>query len=213
MTIYEHAILGINGALALGLQNRYDWQIVALEGVVAILPDWDGLSIVLGMKWYSLGHRVWGHNFLVAGVLAAVVSWAIYRFEMLSRIQQWLAAHWTAFAENGHTIDVQQSDRGTLAVWIIVGLGAAYSHLLADTVFSIGKNLPLWGVPLFWPFSTAEIAFPLVPWGDIGATIIFAASRFLMLRWPKKTSQTAFASLALVVCYIVMRDWGLGIGY
>ena len=47
MTSYEHAMLGIDGALALGLHRRYGWQIVAAAGCVAVLPDWDGLSICL----------------------------------------------------------------------------------------------------------------------------------------------------------------------
>ena len=32
MTVYEHAMLGIDGALAAGLPRRHGWQIVALAG-------------------------------------------------------------------------------------------------------------------------------------------------------------------------------------
>jgi len=46
MTTYEHAMLGITGALAAGLHRRYGWQIVAMAGVTAVLPDWDGLSLL-----------------------------------------------------------------------------------------------------------------------------------------------------------------------
>ena len=30
MTTFEHAMLGINGALAVGLHRRFGWQIVAM---------------------------------------------------------------------------------------------------------------------------------------------------------------------------------------
>ena len=62
-----------------------------------------------------------------------------------------------------------------LALWLAVGVLAAYSHLLVDVFFSAGKGQPVWGVPLCWPFSNAAWAYPLVPWGDVGATVIFAA--------------------------------------
>jgi hypothetical protein len=58
MTIYEHAMIGINGTLALGLNRRHGWQIVAFAGLAAVLPDLDGLAIVLGPSLYADGHRL-----------------------------------------------------------------------------------------------------------------------------------------------------------
>jgi hypothetical protein len=49
MTVYEHAMLGINGALAAGLAPRYGWPIVAMAGAAAVLPDLDGLTILFGI--------------------------------------------------------------------------------------------------------------------------------------------------------------------
>ncbi len=91
MTIYEHAMVGINGMLALGLRRRHGWQIVALAGFAAVLPDFDGLTILLGPQCYAEGHRLWAHNLLVAGLAAAVVSAAAYYTDALTRIQRWLA--------------------------------------------------------------------------------------------------------------------------
>lgn len=202
MTFYEHAMLGINSTLALGLQKRYDWQIIALAGTVAVLPDWDGLTILLNTQCFSEGHRVWGHNIFAAAIMAVVVFFVFYKFNVFENIKQWLAAHSLSFVGNNNRINDEQSNRGQLIVWIIIGIAAAYSHLFADMLFSIGKNLPVWGVPLFWPFSAKEFAYPAVSWGDVVPTIIFAASMFVMLRWPKSVSKTAFASILLVVCYI-----------
>ena len=92
-----------------------------------------------------------------------------------------------------------------MVLWIAVGVIAAYSHLLMDVAFSAGRDQPIWGVPLFWPFSNATCAYPLVRWGDIGATLIFAASMFAMLRWPTRIRTIAAGSLAAVAAYMAIR--------
>ncbi len=92
-----------------------------------------------------------------------------------------------------------------LALWLAVGVLAAYSHLLVDVFFSAGKGQPVWGVPLLWPFSDAAWAYPLVPWGDIGTTVIFAAGMFAMLRWRAWTRTIAAGSLAAVAAYVALR--------
>ena len=62
--------------------------------------------------------------------------------------------------------------------------------------------MPVWGVPLLWPFSDVAWAYPLVPWGDIGATIIFIAGMFAMLHWRAWTRTIATGTLGLVVGYV-----------
>jgi membrane-bound metal-dependent hydrolase YbcI (DUF457 family) len=215
MTIYEHVMIGVNGSLAFGLNRRYGWQIVALSGIAAILPDLDGLTILLslpGSAWqsnyqlFAQGHRVWTHNLLVAGLLAAVVSALFYCFDILTRIQRRLANYWAMFKIGDNLYHPGGNHSfGRMMIWMIVGVAAAYSHLLMDCLFSIGKELPVWGVPLFWPFSDKSYAYPMVPWGDVGATIILAASMFMMIRWPKRIQPIACGSLMLEVCYIIVR--------
>ncbi|MEN6367820.1 MAG: metal-dependent hydrolase [Thermoguttaceae bacterium] len=201
MTFYEHAMICINGTLALGLNRRHGWQIVALAGLAANIPDLDGLTILLGPSLYAEGHRLWGHNLLVAGLVAAIVSAVIYQTDAITKSQKWLAEHWKALA-----ITDKQTPRrfSELGLWIVVGVLAAYSHLLMDTMFSVGKNLPVWGVPLFWPFSKTEWAYPLVRWGNIGATVILAISMFLMVRWPTWIRSIALSSLVAVAGYMVV---------
>ncbi len=89
-------------------------------------------------------------------------------------------------------------------LWIAVGVAAAYSHLLMDVFFSGGKNFQNWGVRLLWPFSRTEWAYPLVPWGNIGATVILAASMFAMLRWRARTQTIAALSLIAVALYMIV---------
>jgi membrane-bound metal-dependent hydrolase YbcI (DUF457 family) len=223
MTVYEHAMVGINGALAVGLQRRHGWQIVALAGFAALVPDLDGLTILLGLHCYAEGHRVWAHNLLVAGLAAVVVAAVAYGLDVPTRVQRWLARHGVlpgrAGANGPHPSPLPRGE-GTgdcrlpkgeginfpeLALWLAVGIAVAYSHLLMDVFFSAGKGQPVWGVPFWWPFSDAAWAYPLAPWGDIGATVIFAAGMFAMLRWRARTQAIAAGSLAAVIAYVVVR--------
>jgi membrane-bound metal-dependent hydrolase YbcI (DUF457 family) len=214
MTIFEHALIGIDGALALGLHRRHGWPIVALAGLAAVLPDFDGLAILGGFQCYAEGHRLWGHNLLIAGLAAIAMSAAAYYSDVFPRIQRCLAKGCKAFTIGGNC-DANASPAqaaGTtapqeLALWLAVGVAAAYSHLLMDVLFSIGKGQPIWGVPLCWPFSDTAYAYPLLRWGDIGATVILAVGMFAMLRWPRRIQAIAAGSLLAVAAYLTIRGF------
>lgn len=204
MTVFEHALVGIDGALAAGLHRRYGWQIVALAGCAAVLPDWDGLTILCGAWLYAEGHRIWGHNLLIATLLGAVFAAMAYCLDVLTRIQRRLARRWPVFAVKG-VRPASQRTLGGLTVWVLVGIAATYSHLLADLVFSHGAGLPEWGLPVLWPFSHATWAWPLALWGDVGTTIVLAVGMFAMLRWPGRIQSIAAGTLAAAVGYIALR--------
>jgi len=93
----------------------------------------------------------------------------------------------------------------SLGIWILTGLLATASHFLGDLVFSSNSQLPVWGMPLLWPFSHTAWAYPTVPWGDLGATLILAAGMFAMLRWPSWNRAIASVALGAVLLYIVLR--------
>lgn len=207
MTVYEHAMIGIDGVLALGLQRRHGWQIAAFAAFAAVLPDFDGLTILAGPYMYAEGHRLWGHNLLVAGLVAAVAGAVAYQTDMVGRIQKFLARRWKVFSfEDGASCSPDAGSRrfSELCLWIEVGIAAAYSHLLADVVFSAGKNLPVWGVPLLWPLSNTAYAYPMLPWGNAGVTIIFVVSMFAMLRWRERVRTIAVVTLSAVIVYIIV---------
>jgi membrane-bound metal-dependent hydrolase YbcI (DUF457 family) len=205
MIVYEHAMIGIDGALALGLERRQGWQIVALAGIAAVLPDVDGLTILFGIQCYSDGHRVWAHNLLVAAMTAAIVSVVMCRTDILTQGRDWLGKRVAAFSDRDSA--PVQASRGwaTLGLWLTVGIAAAYSHLLADMAASIGRDMPVWGVPLLWPFSDRAFAMPLIRWGDVGPTLILAAGMFAMLRWQKRTQSIAIGALAATAAYLLIR--------
>jgi hypothetical protein len=97
---------------------------------------------------------------------------------------------------------------GTLALGLHRRYGwriAAYSHLAADLVYSANRRYGVWGVPLGWQFAHDERAWPCVPRGDVGATLILAAGMFAQVRWPGRTQPLAAATLALVAAYVLIR--------
>ena len=85
MTTYEHVMLGVNGALATGLHHRYHWKIVALAGIAAALPDWDGLTWFISNEAFGQGHRVWGHNILACLMIGVLFGLLDYRFDLVTR--------------------------------------------------------------------------------------------------------------------------------
>jgi hypothetical protein len=223
MTLYEHVMLGVDGALAAGLHRRGGWQLVALAGCAAALPDWDAAGMLLSFHWYAEIHRVWGHNLLVAGVLAAALAAADYRFDVLTK----LARCWAPLAgrrspppridaeavaalsqflshENG---TVPLRSQLSLLLWLLVGVAAAYSHLAADMIASYCETYPVWRVPLLWPFVREGWALPLLRWGDTTPTLIFVAGMFAMALRRRRAQPIAIVTLLTLAAYIVFRGW------
>jgi membrane-bound metal-dependent hydrolase YbcI (DUF457 family) len=205
MTVYEHAMLGVTGALATGLDRRYGWQIVAMAGFTSILPDWDGLSLVLGGGPFDQVHRTVGHSLLVATLLGAAVAALDYRYSIALRVRDSIGRRIHAIAPKEPSIKRSVFRPGELAGWVVVGVLASLGHLAADLVYSCHERLPDWGLRLFWPFSDRVWAYPLVPWGKVGTPVIFAAGMFAMVRWPTRLQRIAVVTLALLLIYVAVR--------
>lgn len=235
MTTYEHALLGATGAIAAGLHRPYGWPIVGMAAVAALLPDWDGLSILLGADVLDRVHRVIGHNLAVCVLLGAAFAAADYRWGMILRVQRWTGRRMRMFAiedglpkrvgfidlciVNARIKGVPPGDRASpslighagvnkgrdLGVWVSVGVAASLSHLAADLVYSGHAKYADWGLKLFWPFSDRAFVYPMVPWGDIGAAAILSVGMFAMIRWRSRVQTIAGTTLAAVAGYIVCR--------
>ncbi|MBN1908127.1 MAG: metal-dependent hydrolase [Pirellulales bacterium] len=205
MTSFEHALVGINGSLALGLHRRWGWAVVALAAVESVLPDWDGLTLGLGPQAYAAGHRVWGHNLLLAGLVAAVTAVVLYRFDAFGRIARATARRWPKLGIAATSSSETRPTLGGATVWMLVAVVAAWVHLLADALFSSGHGLTDWELPLLWPFSDALFAWPTVRWGDVVPTLILAAGMFALVRWPRRVQRTATITLLLLASYITVR--------
>ena len=91
-----------------------------------------------------------------------------------------------------------------ILLWAVVGLAGAYSHLAMDVLYSFGRNLPVWDVPILWPFSKKGFAIPTIRWGDPVPTVLFAAGMLAMARWRSSAQRIALGTLALVAAYILL---------
>jgi membrane-bound metal-dependent hydrolase YbcI (DUF457 family) len=203
MTVYEHAMLGTTLALGLGTQRRHGWEIVAMAAAAAALPDWDGLTLALGPQAYAAGHRTWGHNLLAAtltGVLTGAVGYLAQRSTGVRRALPRFDGFPIADAPSGAFSTL------ALGVWVLVGAVASLSHLAADLLFS-GTPEASWPVPLLWPWSDRGYVLPLIPWGDLGATLLFIAGMFALYHWRSHPRLIAVVLLLALSAYVGLRGF------
>lgn len=212
MTTLEHAMVGANLVLASGLYRTWSWKIVALGGICAIFPDWDGLPILWSVPLFDTAHRVWGHALLPCFVCTAIFASLDYRFDFMTRLARnfvrWTKITIAAVEKNPELLEKRRAFTiFGLCVWIAVGIVTACSHLLADIVVSGTATLADWELKLFWPFSDHGFVWPLVPWGDVGNMLILVAGMFLSLRWKTRVRLIAVCTLLGVVGYSLIRSF------
>jgi hypothetical protein len=200
VTFFDHSLFGATLALSLGGHRRHGWGLVATSAIAGGLPDWDGLSLLFGPAAFADIHRVWGHNLLVAtcaGGLTGALGYLCVRSVRVRRMAR-------------VTTPLQPFAISQMLIWILFGAGAALAHLPADLIQSSGADLPVWPVPLLWPFTSRGWAWPIVPWGDIGITLIFVAEMFALAKRPAYAQGLAVLTLVAVHLYIAAR-WLFGV--
>jgi membrane-bound metal-dependent hydrolase YbcI (DUF457 family) len=206
MTFYEHAMLGGTLALALGARRRHGWPIIAMAGIAAALPDWDGLSLAFGPAAYSSVHRVWGHNLLASALVGAVAGGVGLLCHCSTSVRR---RGLLLLNKLGQPSPIEQPtpplSAHAVAVWIAVGVLAGISHLPADVIYSGSPGTPDWPLPLLWPFSPRSWSFPILVWGDFGPTLIFIAEMFALYRWQKRANLIAWLTLLAVIGYLTTR--------
>ena len=198
-------MLGIDGAIAVGLHRRYHWQIAAMAGAAAVVPDWDGLTILFSQSHFAEGHRVWGHNTsacVLAGLLIGLID---YRIDLVTRCGRFVTRGVRLEVADRHLLVRDRFSKHGLMVWMLVAIVAALTQLPADMVVSGTATLADWKLKILWPFSNRGWVFPMVPWGDVGITVVFVAGVFAMLRWRSRLQLIATVTLLFVALYIVVR--------
>jgi hypothetical protein len=206
VTFFEHAMVGGSLGLAGGLHRRFGWHLIALAAFAAMLPDWDGLTILAGAAAYERGHRVWGHNLFVASLLGALVGLAGFAF---------VFSHRCASARGRLGVPTASPPPATSAVWLagvwmVTGLLASLSHLPPDVVYCSGaERQDFWPIKFLWPFSDRAWGYPTVAYGDLGATVVFVVQMFALYRWPARAQLIAWLTLITVVAYVGFR-WTTG---
>lgn len=207
MTTLEHALLGVNAALALGLHKRFGWRVVPLAAIAAVAPDWDGIPMLFDMARFESGHRVWGHNVLACAVVGLLLVVLDHRFNYTG----WIAKQFAKLNSKGKPASDLTSvlaDRGKFRwiSWFAIATTAALTQIPADLVVSGGSGLSNWPLKPLWPFSTVECVYPLVPWGNVGVTVIFAIAMLGQAKFPSRAQSIAIGALASMTAYILL--WG-----
>lgn len=200
-------MLGGSLVLAAGLHRRHGWGIVVIAGVTAMLPDWDGLTLVFGGAAYDRSHRIWGHNLLVAALLGGLAGGGEFLGNLTDRLKRFAAKVSSSLAANPppSALPTTAFSVQSLVVWFVTGSVASLSHLAVDLVYSGHPHMQDWGLQLLWPFSRHQWAHPIVPWGDVGATVIFVVEMFALYRWPSRAQPIAWLSLTGVCLYVAIR--------
>ena len=84
-------------------------------------------------------------------------------------------------------------------------------HLGCDIIVSGGEGLSDWEVLPFWPFHDAGVVFPLIPWGDLGPTVIMMSTAVLMAAYRSRTEVIAISGLTILTAYMLFRGWQRGV--
>jgi hypothetical protein len=154
---------------------------------------------------------LWGHNLLAVSILGGLAAALEYRFNLLGRFGRAFVRRFPSLVPGAPASSDPRSEAAgsPLAVWVTMGVLAGMSHLAADVVFSGRRDLTPWEVPVFWPFSSRGWVWPLVAWGDLGATLIFIGEMFALYRWPAQAQRIAALTLTAVLGYVGLR-WLMG---
>ena len=86
MTPLEHAMVGIDGVMALGLHRKHGWKIAGAAAVAAASADWDGLTLLFSAALYDKAHRAWGHNVFSCVLAGLAIGLLDYRFDLTGRL-------------------------------------------------------------------------------------------------------------------------------
>ena len=95
--------------------------------------------------------------------------------------------------------------------WVGAALIVQLVHLPCDMVVSGGRGLTDWPVAPLWPLSRTGYVLPLVPWGDVGPTVILMAGVIQMARVRGRYRSIALVTLAVLVLYLAGRGWMRGV--
>jgi membrane-bound metal-dependent hydrolase YbcI (DUF457 family) len=202
MTTFEHALLGINGAIAVGLHRRpHGWKWVASSGVAAIAPDWDGLPMLINMSRFETGHRVWGHNIFTCALMAMLLTVLFVKLDLWERV---VAVHDSL---RKHSSPIKDLPTSTWFAWWLVMFVAALSQIPADIVVSGGKGLTDWPLQPLWPISNFSVVYPMVPWGNVGVSVLFALGMIAMAKQARHLQTISRITLMTVTIYILA--WGM----
>lgn len=211
MTSPEHTLVGIHTAFALGLHLRWSWTIIALAAIASNIPDLDGIPMLFDMQRFESWHRVVGHNFLMIAISSLLLAWTQWRFHWLELLGQ-KCKRYLPTLPSPVTPQPSTTNRLPHTASLVVLFGVAFLaqaiHLPCDMVVSGGSGLSHWYVYPFWPFYAEGFVFPMIPWGDVGPTLILMTGIMFVAKWPLRLRLWSSSTLLVLICYLLLR-WNL----
>lgn len=212
MTTPEHTLVGIHFAFATGMYRFVGWRGVAMAGVASNIPDWDGIPMLFDMQRFESGHRVWGHcipSILFSSILIGIAQ---SRWDWIGCIANRLRStrSETASTDTRKSPDWIVGGVGGL-VFAMIAMCVQLLHLPCDMVVSGGDGLSDWAIQPWWPFSTTGYVYPLIPWGDIGPTVILMAGIITIAKRKSHLSQTSSLTILALCAYLLIRGLTRGI--
>jgi membrane-bound metal-dependent hydrolase YbcI (DUF457 family) len=205
MTSPEHTLVGIHFAFATGIHRCVGWRGVTMAGIASNIPDWDGIPMLFDMQRFESGHRVWGHCLLSIILTSVLIGFMQIRWDWIgrgaNRLQSVLPQAEMVVAQQ----EKQETDgfMGGL-VFALIGMCAQLLHLPCDMVVSGGSGLSDWAVQPLWPFLNSAYVYPLIPWGDIGPTVILMAGIIAIAKRKNHISQIACLTIGTLSGYLVV---------
>lgn len=182
-----------------------------MAGVASNIPDWDGIPMLFDMQRFESGHRVWGHGILSIILSSFLLGFLQIRWDWIGCVANWLRNALPKFgvADAPRNTDWLVGGIGGL-VFASIGVCAQLLHLPCDMVVSGGNGLSDWSIQPWWPFSNAAYVYPLIPWGDIGPTIILMVGVIAIAKRNSGLSQTSWLTIAALCGYLFVRGWFRG---
>jgi hypothetical protein len=139
---------------------------------------------------------------------ATLLGWSQAQFRWIERIGEPARKY---FSKTGGPPRQTMTFVSALGAFTLIAFVAQLVHLPCDMVVSGGEGLTDWLVRPFWPFSSAGYVFPLIPWGDVGPTVILMIGAIVLAKRPVKASAIAAITLVTLVLYLVVRGWSRGL--
>lgn len=211
MTTPEHTLVGIHVALSCGFHRVLGWRSVVLAGLASNMPDWDGLPMLIDMQRFEAGHRVWGHCLISLLLMSLILGSLQWTFDGIGSVTRWFSDR---FSVSAWKAAIEQRQSTTWRTWMgLIGIALLVQvlHLPCDMVVSGGNGLSDWAVQPWWPFSRAAYVFPLIPWGDVGPTVILMVGIIAVAKQPSRMSTLSLLTLFLLCAYLLLRGWSRGL--
>ena len=178
-----------------------------LAGVLAGVPDWDGLTLVCGMQVFDRG-TVPGGTVCLSARRSASLSTADFRFDLAGHLRRWLAP-FTADPPAALRRVGERSSRDMRSGWrwtadVLESSPGRPGCLRRDAVNGLGAETLL-AVLLAGFYSIPR------PWGDPGVSVILVAGMFAMWRWRHRLQSVA--TTTIVSDCLLSRPRGLCAGF